>query len=93
MATTDLSGLGATSGYDSSSYESSTTGGTLGGDLAYAGAALDGVGASSYESSSYSSPVDNIGGADPVETGLGGDLSSSQTTAVQQYATDAQGLF
>jgi hypothetical protein len=97
-------GYGSSS-YESSSYESSTAG-ALGGNLAYAGAGAGlggaGYGGSSYESSSYNSSVGNAGGdlAYGGAVGLTGtDLSaanyssSSQTTAVQQYATDAQGLF
>lgn len=85
-------GYGSSS-YESSSYESSTAGGALGGDLAYGGgaAAYDGAGygASSYESSQYSSSVGGAGG----DYSAGASGFSSQAGAVQQYQTDAQGLF
>ena len=102
----NLAGAGGAAGgygsssYQSSSYESSTTGGALGGGLAYGGAGYGG--ANSYESSSYNSSIGNAGGDFALGGAsgyAGGDLSaanyssSSQTTAVQQYATDAQGLF
>jgi hypothetical protein len=92
----------SSSSYESSSYESST-GGALGGDLGYAGAGFGGAGYgdSSYESS-YSSSAGNVGGDLTVggAVGLAGTnlsaanySSTTQTTAVQQYETDAQGLF
>jgi hypothetical protein len=82
------------SGYESSSFESSSSnfGGAGGFDASFGGASaggFDGAGASSFESSSFSSGA-----------GFGGDASanfqssgSSSNTQVQQYATDAQGLF
>lgn len=83
VSASGLGGLGANSGYESSSqsssYESSATGSALGGDLGYAGAVGSNLG---------------YGGA-----GYGADLSSanysssSQNVAVQRYATNAQGLF
>jgi len=94
-------GGGYGSSYQASSYESSTNGGLGGAGYGAAGGA--GYGGSSYESSSYESSVGNGGGQLALGGGAAGfsasDLaaanysSSSQTTAVQQYATDAQGLF
>jgi hypothetical protein len=102
-------GYGSSYESSSSSYESATNSGLGGGLAyngaggAGYGAGGAGYGSSSYDSSSYSSSVGNGGG----NLALGGgalslssaDLaaasysSTSQTTAVQQYATDAQGLF
>src|SRR5271156_5454364 len=61
----DFNNLGAGAGYGSSSYQSSTyeastTGGALGGNLAYNAAGLGGADYGS--SSSYRSSVGNIGG-------------------------------
>jgi len=105
---TDLSGLGAAgygSSYQSSSYQTST-GGLVGGDYAYGGAGLGGAGlvgagiggANMYESSSYSSSLGNVAGDLTTVTGAAGLAGAganylTQTTAVQQYETDAQGLF
>jgi hypothetical protein len=94
------------SSYQSSSFESSTGGGGFGSEAAFAGAGGASLGGSSYESSSYSASAGGAGGAGGEYAALGGgagfaggDFSSasysasSQATAVQQYATDSQGLF
>lgn len=94
-------GLGAGgSSYESSSFQSSTGG--LGGGYgasfgAGAGAGLAG-GASSYESASYSGSAGygaDAGFAAGGAIGVGGSSyeSASSSTQVQQYRTDAQGLF
>jgi len=72
-------GAGAGAGFGGSSYESSYSSGGYG---AGAGAGA-GYGGSSYESSSFSS-----GGGYGAGASFGGS-----STQVQQYATDAQGLF
>jgi hypothetical protein len=71
-------GLGG-AGYGSSSYESSysSLGGNAGGDLASVGGGYNAGGAAGLSSTDLTSS----------------SYSSSQTTAVQQYETDAQGLF
>jgi len=108
----DFNNLGAGSGYGSSGfrstvYDASTSGGGLGGNVAYNATGLGGAGygSSSYESSSYRSSVGNIGG-DAANFNLVGTAgiatndaasasfaSSSEASSFQQYETDAQGNF
>ncbi len=108
----DVNNLGAANGYGASAYrssnfESSTTGGGFGGNLAYnaGGVGGAGYGSSSYEASTYRSSVGNIDGdvGNPNVAGAAGISatdaasarfsSTAQSTAVQQYETDAQGNF
>ena len=88
---------GGAGSYESSSYESSSSGAGLAGGLDASFAAGAGAGgAGSYESSSFSSSAGYGGDAAVVNAGAAGASSfesSSSTTQVQQYATDAQGLF
>jgi len=107
-ADASLTGLaGAGGGY--SSYSSgSGYGAGLGGAADLSGYGAGGYGSSAYESSSYSSGAGlgaagfgGVGGAygadfSSVSGGAGGYGSagySSESTSVQRYATDAQGLF
>jgi len=94
--------LGASGGssYESSSFESSSSGlgGLAGGYNASFGAGGLAGGAGGYESTSFSSSAGFGGDAALVSggaVGLGGAAyeSSSSNVQVQQYATDAQGLF
>ena len=90
------------SAYRSSVYESSTSGSGSGGargSLAYNVNGNGGAGYnSSYGSSSYRTTPANVGG-DLANLNYVGDAgssnftSTSQTTAIQQYATDEQGNF
>jgi hypothetical protein len=93
------------SSYESSSY-SSGAGAGLGAGLGVGGAGLYnasygaggfGGGASSYDSSSFSSTGygGNAGLVSTGALGVGGSAyeTASSSTQVQQYATDAQGLF
>jgi len=94
-------GLGAGYGgssYESSSFQSSSTGLGGGYDASFAGAGLGG--AAGYESSSYSTGAGygagaGVGAGLAVGGGFGGSSyeTASSSTSVQQYATDAQGLF
>ncbi|UJR33197.1 hypothetical protein I4U23_020652 [Adineta vaga] len=93
------------SSYEASSFESSSSGGYGGGAAAAGydasfGAGGLAAGSSSYESSSASFSSGGGYGAEAgyaagAAVGVGGQSfeSSSSSTQVQQYATDAQGLF
>jgi hypothetical protein len=108
----DFNNLGAGSGYGSSAfrstvYDASTSGGGLGGNLAYGAPGLGGAGygSSAYESSSYRSSVGNLGGdlsnlnvvgtagISSTDATSASYASSSEASSVQQYETDAQGNY
>ncbi|CAF0806886.1 unnamed protein product [Adineta steineri] len=96
-------GLAGSSGYESSSFSSSTGYGAAGlaGGAGYGAAGLAGgagygagglSGGSGYEASGFSSSAGY--GAAGGAAGYGASSSESvNTTSVQRYATDAQGLF
>ena len=102
----DFNNIGAASGYGtagfrSSIYEASSSGGGLGGNLAYNAGGGGGAGYnSSYESSTYRSSVGNangelanlnvVGASDAASASF---ASETRSSAVQQYETDAQGNF
>jgi hypothetical protein len=92
-------GTAGSSSYEASSYETSSAGltGVAGGyDASFsAGGGL--AGASTYDASSYSATGygADLGAVSTEAVGVGGTAyeSAASTTQVQQYATDAQGLF
>jgi hypothetical protein len=103
----DFNNLGTGGGYrsssfQSSSYDTSTTGSAVEADLGYIDA---GYGLPAYESSSFQSSVGNIGGnLGNVNVSGGAGISGtdgastsyssvSRSSSVQQYETDAQGNF